>query len=155
MPSYQKDAVKTYFTKVTLPFKAYNMLSPNEPNPKVVNIDGLIGTDGALFNGIGRGYPDVSANGLNYTTYINGVYSLSGGTSEAAPIFASIINRINEERLAAGKKVVGFLNPTLYANPSALKDVTKGSNPGCRSICPFSMYKGSDSYFAADTMLSC
>ena len=135
IPSYQKSAVAHYFANNKLPFDSYNKLSPNEPNPKVVNIDGLIGTDPlARYNGIGRGYPDVSANGLNYTTYINGIFSLTGGTSEAAPIFASIINRINEERLAAGKTSVGFLNPTLYANPSALNDVTKGSNRGCRLI---------------------
>lgn len=26
---------------------------------------------------------------------------------------------------------MGFINPVLYANPSALNDITKGSNPGC------------------------
>ena len=41
--------------------------------------------------------------------------------------------QINEERLAAGKKTVGFVNPTLYANPSALHDITTGSNPGCNT----------------------
>lgn len=58
----------------------------------------------------------------------------------ATPIFASIvgshtcfsldcadiwqINRINEERIAAGKSVLGFLNPTLYAHPEILNDIT-------------------------------
>lgn len=44
----------------------------------------------------------------------------------STPIFAAIINRINEERLNAGKKVLGFLNPSLYANPSMLNDITNG-----------------------------
>ena len=47
------------------------------------------------------------------------------------PIFASIINRINDERIGAGKSPVGFLNYALYKNPSMLNDVTNGSNPGC------------------------
>jgi tripeptidyl-peptidase-1 len=41
------------------------------------------------------------------------------------------MRQINEERLAAGKSTVGFVNPVLYANPGILNDVTKGSNPGC------------------------
>ncbi len=49
------------------------------------------------------------------------------------PIFASIINRINEERLAVGKSTVGFVNPVLYANPEILNDITRGENPGCGS----------------------
>lgn len=28
---------------------------------------------------------------------------------------------------------MGFVNPTLYANPSAFYDITSGSNPGCES----------------------
>ena len=47
------------------------------------------------------------------------------------PILASIVNRINEERLSAGKGPVGFINPVLYANPGVLNDITNGSNPGC------------------------
>jgi len=56
-----------------------------------------------------------------------------GGTSASAPVFASIITRINEERLAAGKTAVGFINPVLYANPGAFHDITIGSNPNCDS----------------------
>lgn len=56
-----------------------------------------------------------------------------GGTSASAPAFASILTRINEERIAAGKGTVGFVNPTLYANPTVLHDITTGSNPGCNT----------------------
>jgi tripeptidyl-peptidase-1 len=56
-----------------------------------------------------------------------------GGTSAAAPAFASILNLINEERLAANKSTVGFVNPTLYANPQVLHDITSGTNPGCNT----------------------
>ena len=47
------------------------------------------------------------------------------------PIFAAIINRIIDERLAVGKGPVGFINPVLYKNPSVLNDITNGTNPGC------------------------
>jgi hypothetical protein len=43
------------------------------------------------------------------------------------------LNQINEQRTAAGKSSVGFVNPTLYANPSAFYDITSGTNPGCES----------------------
>lgn len=48
----------------------------------------------------------------------------------SAPIFAAILNRINEERLNVGKKVIGFANPALYKNPSAFRDVTLGAQTG-------------------------
>jgi tripeptidyl-peptidase-1 len=38
---------------------------------------------------------------------------------------------INENRAQAGKGPVGFLNPTLYANPTVLNDITQGGNKGC------------------------
>lgn len=38
---------------------------------------------------------------------------------------------INGERLKAGKSSVGFINPTLYANPQVLNDIVLGANPGC------------------------
>jgi len=31
--------------------------------------------------------------------------------------------QINEERMAAGKSTVGFVNPTLYGNPQAFTDM--------------------------------
>jgi tripeptidyl-peptidase-1 len=100
------------------------------------------------YNQSGRGYPDVSAVGLNVLLYTDGQPKFVGGTSASAPIFASIITLINEKRLAAGKSTVGFINPTLYKNPHAFTDVsylllwcmlsltiqiTTGSNPGCNT----------------------
>ena len=66
--------------------------------------------------------------------YVGGNFSLSGGTSASTPIVAAVINRINEERLNAGKGPIGFLNPSLYANPSMLNDITNGTNPGCDTV---------------------
>ncbi|EFX02100.1 protease s8 tripeptidyl peptidase [Grosmannia clavigera kw1407] len=109
MPSYQKAAVNTYYTAFAPAYGAdrYN-------NSRAV-----------------RGYPDVSANGANYVTAVDGNFTLSFGTSASAPTFASILNLINEKRLAAGKTVIGFVNPVLYANPQVLNDIISGSNPGC------------------------
>ena len=77
-----------------------------------------------------RGYPDIAANGNNIVIYEQGSLSLEDGTSASAPIVASLISLINEQRLAAGKGTVGFINPVLYANPGAMNDITVGSNPG-------------------------
>ena len=106
-PSFQSDAVKTYLDKYA---------------PKYGE---------SVFNSSGRGFPDVSALGQNLATIFLGKTYGIGGTSASAPIFASIINLLNEERLQAGKKPIGFLNPVLYKNPGMFNDVTQGSNPGC------------------------
>jgi hypothetical protein len=45
----------------------------------------------------------------------------------------AILAMINDARLAAGKRTIGFINPTIYS-PSfqkAFNDVEIGSNPGC------------------------
>lgn len=57
--------------------------------------------------------------------------TLTYGTSLSAPIWASLLTIINEDRLAAGQPSVGFVNPVLYANPGAFFDITQGTNPGC------------------------
>lgn len=112
-PSYQESTLANYFATTPPP---YNNLT-------------IYGTP--YYNKTGRGYPDVSAIGLNILLYADGLPNFVGGTSASAPIFASIITLINERRLKAGKSRVGFLNPTLYKNPHAFTDITTGSNPGC------------------------
>jgi tripeptidyl-peptidase-1 len=39
-----------------------------------------------------------------------------------------MVSLLNEARLAAGKRQMGFLNPWLYANPDAFTSVLLGSN---------------------------
>ncbi|KAF8855369.1 subtilisin-like protein [Acephala macrosclerotiorum] len=122
IPSYQAAAVAAYFKNDPPP---YASCSGND------NMN--IGTNGGVYNKAGRGYPDVSAVGDNIIIFNKGLPALVGGTSAAAPLFASLLNRINEERLAARKSTVGFVNPTLYANPQVLHDITQGNNPGCNT----------------------
>ncbi|MCJ1400937.1 hypothetical protein MMC11_004148 [Xylographa trunciseda] len=117
-PAYQDRAVSSFFENHDPPYPYY---VGNES----------FGANGGLYNRIGRAYPDVSANGVNTAIYVAKVFHLGGGTSASAPMFAAIVNRINEERLAIGKKTVGFINPALYANPWVLNDITVGNNIGC------------------------
>jgi len=104
-PSYQESTLQNYFETTPPPYGSTVYGTP-------------------YYNASGRGYPDVSAVGQNILLYAYGEPQFVGGTSASAPIFASIITLINEERIAAGKGPVGFLNPTLYANPGAFTDVS-------------------------------
>lgn len=97
----------------------------------------------AKFNASGRAYPDLSALGGGTNPYCTAVGSLMGaavyGTSAATPVAAAVFARINAERLAVGKTPMGWLNPFIYANPSAFNDVTTGvSNGGGRDGFPAS-----------------
>ncbi|KAJ7220945.1 subtilisin-like protein [Mycena rebaudengoi] len=87
-----------------------------------------------VFNASGRGYPDLAAQGWNTPSVDLGETSSSGGTSVSTPIVASLISLINDRLIAAGKPVLGFLNPWIYANPSGFTDITIGHNSGFR--CP-------------------
>ncbi|KAL9109396.1 MAG: hypothetical protein Q9227_005903 [Pyrenula ochraceoflavens] len=118
MPPYQAPAVEGYFSDHSPPYSYYWS-------------DEEIGANDGLFMRDGRGYPDVSANGLHIPVYVGGELVLEGGTSASSPLFASVINLINEQRLAVGKNPVGFINPALYAHPYVLNDITEGKNPGC------------------------
>jgi len=122
-PDYQTSAVEN-FLEYYNPYPTYSTQYKN--NPPADSLPGI-------FNRAGRGYPDIGALGDNVLIYYYGSPYVLGGTSASAPTFASIITRINEERILAGKGPVGFVNPTLYANPSAFHDITNGSNPNCGS----------------------
>lgn len=131
IPKYQKAAVANYFASHDPEHPYYSALAPNTPNPAHPNVTALAGSTGGVYNRIGRGIPDVSANSVNIANVAQGFLGLNEGTSASTPIFASIINRINEERIAAGKSTLGFINPTLYAHPGVLNDIVKGNNQGC------------------------
>jgi kumamolisin len=76
---------------------------------------------------IGRGVPDVSGvadPATGYRILVDGQQDVFGGTSDVAPLWAALIALVNEQ---VGH-TIGFVNPTLYANPSALRDITSGTN---------------------------
>ncbi len=77
--------------------------------------------------GTGRGVPDVAGDAdpeTGYAVRVDGSSTVIGGTSAVAPLWAALVARLNQ---LAGKPF-GLLNPILYANPSALRDVTSGNN---------------------------
>ena len=121
-PSYQKAALKTYFADHNPPFKSYSHIFNS-----TAAVRSGVATNGGVYNRIGRGIPDVAAVGSNMSLVYDGFEgNIGGGTSASTPLFAALINRINELRLAKGKTTVGFLNPTLYAHSDVLKDITIG-----------------------------
>ena len=80
----------------------------------------------AAANGM-RGVPDVAGDAdpeTGYDVRIDGTDTVIGGTSAVAPLWAALIARINQ---TSGKSA-GYLNPTLYKNPQALRDITQGNN---------------------------
>jgi len=76
-----------------------------------------------------RGVPDVCGDAdpeTGYNIQVNSQPMVSGGTSAVAPLWAALIALANQQL----QRQVGFINPTLYANPSALTDITAGNNGG-------------------------
>ncbi|KUJ08102.1 subtilisin-like protein [Mollisia scopiformis] len=108
LPEYQASAVKEYMEKY----------APDYP--------GQYNNSGTV-----RGFPDIASNGAWFSIAVFGELSQVFGTSCAAPTIASLLALINGERIKAGKSTVGFVNPTLYAHPEVLNDITEGQNPGC------------------------
>lgn len=125
-PDYQKDAVDTYFATVG------SALNVSGYNNTIVDAD-FSGVTSGVFRRSGRAYPDVAAVGDRQVVYSNGSWWLVGGTSLSSPVFAAVLNLINEERLADNKTTLGFIHPLLYQHPEAFHDITSGSNPGCLS----------------------
>ena len=78
----------------------------------------------------GRGYPDVAAmaagpslprgnppvlSATGYSLVVDGTWiNYAGGTSMAAPIWASVVAIVNEQRGRAAQPPLGFVNPALY-----------------------------------------
>lgn len=108
-PDYQKDIVAKY-------------LSDNQNFPQYAG----------LFNPAGRGYPDISAQGVNFSVVYDSKVIPVDGTSAATPAFAAVIALVNDALLAAGKSTLGFLNPWLYSGGyAAFNDITSGNSAGC------------------------
>jgi subtilase family serine protease len=85
-----------------------------------------------------RNGPDVSAN-ANFTFYVCADQTtcsanLYGGTSFAAPMWAGYMALVNQQAVANGNSVLGFINPTLYTLGLSssyavdFHDITSGSN---------------------------
>lgn len=84
-----------------------------------------------------RNVPDIALNAdpsTGYSIYYNGQWTIYGGTSCAAPLWAAFTALVNQKRASAQLATVGFINPTLYAiGTSTLQttdyhDITSGNN---------------------------
>lgn len=65
-----------------------------------------------------RNLPDVSLNSdpqTGYAVFYNGSWSVVGGTSAAAPLWAAFTALVNQNRANNALEPLGFPNPTLYA----------------------------------------
>src|ERR1700719_1882690 len=74
-----------------------------------------------------RGGPGGAGNAdpaTGYEVRVDGTASVIGGTSAVAPLWAALIARVNQ----LSGKPAGFLNPQLYQNPQALRDIISGNN---------------------------
>jgi len=89
-------------------------------------------SDQQILNGK-RGVPDVAAAAdpnTGLAIYIDGNWTLAGGTSAAAPLWAGVMAVANQ---VAGRSL-GYINPSLYKIAtssqynSAFRDVTSGDN---------------------------
>jgi kumamolisin len=79
----------------------------------------------------GRGVPDVSGDASPETGYnivVDGQQEVVGGTSAVAPLYAGLIALVNQQLATNGGPSAGFVNPTLYENPTAFNDITQGNN---------------------------
>lgn len=95
-----------------------------------------------LYNPEGRGFPDVAAQGLGFRVVNKGRVIPVGGTSASAPVFASVVALLNNARLAAGKPVLGFLNPWIYERGyQGLNDIVDGGSTGCTGRSQYSGLK--------------
>ncbi|KAF7350713.1 Family S53 protease-like protein [Mycena sanguinolenta] len=98
------------------------------------------------FNATGRGYPDVALQGRAFQIIIGNGTAPADGTSASSPTFASIIALINDRLVAAGKPVLGFLNPFIYSTGSAaFTDILSGHNSGY--TCPASSVSTSSQHW--------
>ena len=100
---------------------------------------------GSHFNSTGRGFPDISAQAVDFVIVQFGI-PLPGvsGTSCASPTAAGVFGLLNDVRAQAGKPSLGFLNPFIYSHSAAFNDITTGSKNGCGSVSGFPAAKGWD-----------
>ena len=118
-PSFQDEAVKSY------------LKSPGLPKSR-------------MYNGSGAGFPDISAQALQFDTCTDDFFYPVDGTSAACPTASGVFATLNQAREDAGQPPLGFLNPFLYLHMSALNDVTDGSNNYCDEPDGFPAAKGWD-----------
>ena len=99
-----------------------------------------------------RNGPDVSAN-ANFTFYTCSDQTTClaneyGGTSFAAPMWAGYIALVNQQLASQGKKTIGFINPTIYAEnvtstySKDFHDITSGTSGSYSAVTGYDLVTG-------------
>jgi tripeptidyl-peptidase I len=87
----------------------------------------------------------VSLRAHDFLIQTNGGLRRVTGTSASAPVFASMLARVNNARLLANKTTVGFVSPILYAfKDKIMRDVDTGYIFGCGIARAFEATSGWD-----------
>ncbi|SMR49829.1 unnamed protein product [Zymoseptoria tritici ST99CH_3D1] len=152
-PSWQSTAVGGYLDNTKIDALGFAALAPDLPMPQALNTTihqiyqtGVKSGEYGHYSTLGRGVPDISALGDHVYVRGNGhTLGTTGGTSAAVHVVASMISRINLERMYVGKGPVGFLNPTLYKYADKfIRDITDGRPNGNCDQPGFPVAKGWD-----------
>ena len=103
-----------------------------QSGPGVISANSSSAACGAPAGTYCREVPDVSAVANprdGYSVFVAGSWTAEGGTSGAAPLWAAL-TALSDEACGATTPAhaAGMINPSLYAHPSYLFDVTSGNN---------------------------
>ncbi len=101
---------------------------------------------------VARNIPDVALTAENiWIRTGNGSTETIGGTSCAAPLWAGFMALVNQQAVAAGKPLAGFINPAIYEigndsffNSQPFNDITSGNNTWSSSPNAFFALPGYD-----------
>jgi len=100
------------------------------------------------YNKSGRGFPDISAIGVNLPIVVGGKVESGSGTSFSSPIVAGILSLLNDLRISAKKSTLGWFNPLLYQihrdHPEAFQDISAGPRNADGQCQGFAPQKGWD-----------
>jgi subtilase family serine protease len=97
-----------------------------------------------------RNIPDVSSesNASQYVCGNGACHNFGGGTSYAAPLWASLIAMMNQQAASQGRATIGFINPLIYpigvgsAFGSNFHDATSGNNGAYNAVKGFDLVTG-------------
>jgi subtilase family serine protease len=129
--------------------------SAGMPSPNGVPIPAWQQTPGVITAANGgsttlRNIPDVASesNASQYNCAQGICATHGGGTSYAAPLWASLIAMANEQAATNGESTVGFIDPELYSIglgssfTTDFHDITKGSNGGYSAVIGYDLVTG-------------
>lgn len=110
-----------------------------------------------------RNVPDVSLNAdpnTGYAIFFSGGWTIFGGTSAAAPLWAAFNSLVDQARVALHKSVLGFPNPSLYSvanSPgysSDFHDIKTGNNLYYPAVTRYDDATGLGTFNGANLLLA-